>query len=292
MSSVKATAFQLDQRNGIIAFAESSIKSPEMSRSSSPVVYHDAQLQTESTASVGRLQASPEWATTLPPRSARRNRQTPSKPRTGRTDLQGSVSKQQQIASNLPSPTISASDFAASLNTPLRMKTPESNHSLQISPKSPMYEVTFPRAWANSGMMGLNPTAPTSPRSQSRSRPSEMRSHDRRKSGVKYPQNVFTQIPPRVPDAPVRPKPKNPRISRFAAPLQLESEQLVMEQDFFIDSSPPSAPGFQRLPTPDLPEIESQPFCDCCEAWTPPHKRPSPVSSKRELQCVFYRFIT
>jgi hypothetical protein len=64
---------------------------------------------------------------------------------------------------------------------------------------------------------------------------------------------------------PMRPRAKKPMITQETANKDahatLEPRPRVMHM-----LTPPSTPKIERLPTPELPELEESAFCECCEA--------------------------
>ena len=66
-------------------------------------------------------------------------------------------------------------------------------------------------------------------------------------------------------------KSRNPRrkpavIHNFSDTFPKDQSALLSKKPFLQHDlpSPPPTPRFQRLPTPDLPELEEARFCDCC----------------------------
>ncbi|KAF2659456.1 hypothetical protein K491DRAFT_196013 [Lophiostoma macrostomum CBS 122681] len=68
-----------------------------------------------------------------------------------------------------------------------------------------------------------------------------------------------------VTSLPMRPRAKKPVITQEAADTD-DHATIGQPLRFPAMLTPPSTPKIERLPTPELPEVEECAFCDCCEA--------------------------
>lgn len=88
--------------------------------------------------------------------------------------------------------------------------------------------------------------------------------------------------PPAVLDPPARrPQLRNPSPGEPSKSVQGKATMKRSESVQQTPAKPPPTPRPQRLPTPDLPELNQRPFCACCPPG--PHSAPRIEQSKQAL---------